>query len=377
MSTRRTAREALSLGLEAASVFLQHSLVQPFRSRPPLPRAMHFISTHRCNARCTMCGIWKEKSQHREEMTTDELDRVFSDRLFSRMEYVGISGGEPFLRDDLVQLSSVVQKRCRSLKRLSLTTNGLLPARIRRILPELVELTRGGGTLLDVSVSVHGMGSLLDAIYGVTGAFEKIQETLSFLDEHRAQRRLTFSINCVLLADNLAVAGELERWAKARSIPISFVAGERRERFFTEGLESAFLGPNGERDLIRFLRQRRDDPQSSASSVSKYRELVAILEGRKKRSLACYYAMGGLLLGHDGSLYYCSHSEEIGNCLDRPAHLLYFDPKNLQYRSAKLLNAECLTCPPYTRTRWEIEKDLPRTLAEAIRKRLRRSARDR
>lgn len=377
MSTRRTARETLSLGLEAASVFLQHNLVQPFRSRPPLPRAMHFISTHRCNARCTMCGIWKEKSDCREEMSTEDLDRVFSDRLFSRMEYVGISGGEPFLRDDLVELSSVVLKRCRSLKRLSLTTNGLLPARIQRFLPELIARTRAGGTLLDVSVSVHGMGEVLDAIYGVTNAFEKIQETLALLAGHRDQRRLTFSINCVLLADNLAVAGELERWAKARSIPVSFVAGERRERFFTDGLESAFLGANGERDLIRFLRERRDDPENSASSVSKYRELVAILEGRKERSLACYYAMGGLLLGHDGSLYYCSHSREIGNCLDRPAHEVYFNPKNLEYRSSKLLSAECLTCPPYTRTRWEIEKDLPRTLAEAIRKRLRRSARDR
>lgn len=377
MSTRRTARETLSLGLEAASVFLQHNLVPPFRSRPPLPRAMHFISTHRCNARCTMCGIWKEKSDCREEMSTEDLDRVFSDRLFSRMEYVGISGGEPFLRDDLVELSSVVLKRCRSLKRLSLTTNGLLPARIQRFLPELIARTRAGGTLLDVSVSVHGMGEVLDAIYGVTNAFEKIQETLALLAGHRDQRRLTFSINCVLLADNLAVAGELERWAKARSIPVSFVAGERRERFFTDGLESAFLGANGERDLIRFLRERRDDPENSASSVSKYRELVAILEGRKERSLACYYAMGGLLLGHDGSLYYCSHSREIGNCLDRPAHEVYFNPKNLEYRSSKLLSAECLTCPPYTRTRWEIEKDLPRTLAEAIRKRLRRSARDR
>jgi MoaA/NifB/PqqE/SkfB family radical SAM enzyme len=240
-----------------------------------------------------------------------------------------------------------------------------------------VELARRGDTLLDVSVSVHGMNEALDAIYGVTGAFEKTQESLSILDEHRARKQLTFSINCVLLADNLAVAGELERWAKARTIPISFVAGERRERFFTAGLESAFLGPNGEQDLIRFLRLRRDDPQNSASTVSKYRELVAILEGRKTRSLACYYAMGGLLLGHDGSLYYCSHSRGIGNCLDRPAHEIYFEPKNLEYRSSKLLNAECLTCPPYTRTRWEIEKDLPRTLVEAVRKRVRRSARDR
>ena len=377
MSSRRTVREAVSLGLEAVSVYLQHNLIEPFRSRPSLPRAMHFISTHRCNARCTMCGIWKDKSNRRKEMSIEDLGRVFSDRLFSRMEYVGVSGGEPFLRDDLVELSSVALKRCRGLKRLSLTTNGLLPERIQRILPDIIELTERGGALLDVSVSVHGMGDFLDAIYGVKEAFKKTQRTLSILEEHRAQGHLSFSINCVLLADNLAAAADLERWAGARSIPISFVVGERRDRFFTDGLESAFLGPDGEGELLRFLRERRDDPHKSASSVTKYRELVAILEGRKKRSLACYYAMGGLLLGHDGSLYYCSHSEEIGNCLDRPACEIYFDPKNLEYRSAKLLNAECLTCPPYTRTRWEIEKDLPRTFAEEFRQWVRRSRTDR
>ena len=331
---------------------------------------MHFISTHRCNARCTMCGIWKEKNSPREEMSADAIDRVLSDRLFSRMEYVGVSGGEPFLRDDLAELTSIVLKRCPSLKRLSLTTNGLLPKRISNVLPEVAELTARAGVLLDISVSVHGMGEMLDGIYGVSGAFTKIERTLSILEEHRNEGRLSFSINCVLLADNIASAENLEQWAGDREIPISFVVGEKRERFFTEGLEPAFLGPDDEKDLLAFLHRLARDPAQSATSANKYRELVAILEGRKTRSLACYYAMGGLLLGHDGCLYYCSHSKEIGNCLDRPAHEIYFESMNLEYRSRELLNAECQTCPPYTRTRWEIEKDLPRTILEMARRRL-------
>jgi MoaA/NifB/PqqE/SkfB family radical SAM enzyme len=375
MSARRTVRETVSLSLEAAAVFLNHNLVEPFRSRPSLPRAMHFISTHRCNARCTMCGIWKEKNSQREEMSADAIDCVLSDRLFSRMEYVGISGGEPFLRDDLVELTGIFLQRCPSLKRLSLTTNGLLPRRIDNVLPEVTRLTARAGVLLDISVSVHGMGEELDGIYGVAGSFDKIERTFSILEEHRNEDRLSFSINCVLLADNIAGAGDLERWADGRGIPINFVVGEQRERFFTEGLEPAFLGPDNENELLTFLHRLALDPRQSASSASKYRELVAILEGRKQRSLACYYAMGGLLLGYDGCLYYCSHSREIGNCLDRPAHQIYFESNNLDYRSRELLNAECRTCPPYTRTRWEIEKDLPRAVAEIVRQNLRRTRR--
>jgi hypothetical protein len=82
--------------------------------------------------------------------------------------------------------------------------------------------------------------------------------------------------------------------------------------------------------------------------------------------------MGGVLLGHDGRLYYCSHSDEIGDCLDRPPAEIYFDPGNLDYRVSALLRAECLHCPPYTRTRWEIEKDLPSMMVDVVRRRMTR-----
>lgn len=373
MTRRRTARETVSLAAEAASVWFRHNLVQPLRAQPALPRAMHFISTHRCNARCVMCGIWKETGAQAQELSPEDLSGVLSDRLFSRMEYVGISGGEPFLRDDLVELSAVFFERCRAVKRLSLTTNGLLTRRMRAVLPQIAARARSAGALLDLSVSVHGIGDSLDGIYGVEGAFAKIERTIEVLEELRRGGQLSFSMNCVLLSENLADADELRSWAASRGIPLSFVIGEHRLRFRTEGLDDAFVSPNGQKELIDFLSNLAEDRSQSAVSAGKYREIVAMLEGRKTRSLSCYYAMGGLLLGHDGALYYCSHSQEIGNCLDRPPLEIYYNPGNLDYRRNTLLGIECRHCPPYTRTRWEIQKDLPRTLAEIVRQKLTRS----
>ena len=370
MSRRRSARETISLAAEAASVWFRHNLVEPLRSQPWLPRAMDFISTHRCNARCVMCGIWKETGTRAEELSPEALSEILGDRLFSCMEFVGISGGEPFLRDDLADLSAVFLERCRTVKRLSLTTNGLLTERLRTVLPEIADRALSAGALLDVSVSVHGMGETLAGIYGVAGAFEKIERTIGVLEELRDEEQLSFSMNCVLLSENLTSAGELRKWAQGRGIPISFVVGERRRRFRTEGLDGAFVDPDGQKPLIDFLRSLVEDPSQSAASAGKYRELVGMLDGRKTRSLACHYAMGGLLLGHDGRLYYCSHSKEIGSCLDRPPEEIYYDPSNLLYRTRDLLQTECRHCPPYTRTRWEIEKDLPRTIMEMTRHRL-------
>ena len=368
MTTGRRLPELLSLGVEALGVYLQYALIEPLRRTPPPPKAMHYLSTHRCNARCVMCGIWKEGDTSAEDLQPEELARILEDPLFSRMEYVGVSGGEPLLRNDLVPLVSAFLERCPRLKRLSLTTNGLLPRRAETLLPALAGRVRDAGVLLDVCVSVHGVGPALSEIYGVPGAFSKIERTVALLGELRSGGMLTFSFNCVLLAGNLGNARELADWARQRGIPISYVVGEQRERFRTGGLEGAFVEEGRQDELLAFLRSVADDPAQGAPSAVRYRELAEVLEGRRTRSLSCYYAMGGLLLGHDGTLFYCPHSRAAGSVRQRPPREIYLDPENLAYRRAALLEDRCLRCPPYTRTRWEIEKDLPRMVAASLRR---------
>ncbi len=367
---RRSLPETAGLATEALAVYLQHALIEPFRGAPSLPRAMHYLSTHRCNARCIMCGIWKEGDTSNEDLSPEELAVALSDPLFSRMEYVGMSGGEPLLRHDLVELASAFLEGCRHLKRFSLTTNGLIPQRAESLLPAVADRAGNAGVLFDVCVSVHGTGETLSEIYGVPRAFEKMRRTVEILEALRGEERLSFSFNCVLLAENLDNVRELTRWAGERDIPVSFVVGEQRERFRTGGLENAFVGTGRRKDLISFLRSVADDPAQGAPSAVKYRELADVLEGRRTRRLSCYYAMGGLLLGHDGTLYYCPHSKAIGTVRQRPPREIFYDPVNLDYRRTALLKNRCLTCPPYTRTRWEIEKDLPRMVLASARRRV-------
>jgi len=58
----------------------------------------------------------------------------------------------------------------------------------------------------------------------------------------------------------------------------------------------------------------------------------------------------------------------VAGLQERPPREIYLDPENLAYRRAALLEDRCLRCPPYTRTRWEIEKDLPRMVAASLRR---------
>ena len=74
-----------------------------------------------CNSKCTMCNIWKNKQG--KEVTYNDLKVIFSDSLYSNVTGVGITGGEPTLREDLVELYKAGIDFLPNLKYLSIITN--------------------------------------------------------------------------------------------------------------------------------------------------------------------------------------------------------------------------------------------------------------
>ncbi len=140
----------LALLPELIANWTRYNLLQPLRGKPFQPRMLHLIPTHRCNARCVMCGLWQDRASAESELNTEQWRRLLSDRLFDKLAYVGISGGEPFLRRDLLELVSIFVENNRGLKRVSLTTNGLLTERADRQLEMICRLLQHRGVLLDV-----------------------------------------------------------------------------------------------------------------------------------------------------------------------------------------------------------------------------------
>lgn len=67
------------------------------------------IVTYRCNARCQMCNTWKYPSRGEEEIGVEVYEKL------PFMETVNVTGGEPFLRDDLNEIISLLKKKPRGL----------------------------------------------------------------------------------------------------------------------------------------------------------------------------------------------------------------------------------------------------------------------
>jgi len=77
------------------------------------------ITTYRCNSKCQMCYIWKNPTLPKEEISTTILSK-----LPNGFDNVNITGGEPTLRDDLLEICDVLNPKAKTLE---ISTNGLKP----------------------------------------------------------------------------------------------------------------------------------------------------------------------------------------------------------------------------------------------------------
>ena len=90
---------------------------------------MRLAVTDKCNLRCFYCmpanGLnWIEK---KELMTYDEMLRISSLLISMGIEKIRITGGEPFVRKDLMQFLTALSA-IKGFQQLNITTNGILTA---------------------------------------------------------------------------------------------------------------------------------------------------------------------------------------------------------------------------------------------------------
>ena len=357
-----------SLG-ETGRAYAKYNWLQPLVARPFLPTTLVLYVTYRCNSRCLMCGIW----QHRRvddtsgELTAQELEQILADRLFADVRHLNINGGEPSLRVDLPDLVRVAINQLPRLQWITMSSNGLLTERLIPHIELIGQICSEENVLFSLGISFHGLAHVSDRVFGTDGAFARQLETLAALQEMAFDDRHRVSLNCVISSANVANLQELRSWAQESGLALSFALGEVRDRFLNlEKADQISIDPGHMELLIRFLRDLAREKALLNPSAYRYHHLAKMLQLGQKRTMACHYAMGGVILGSEGELYYCPHSRRLGQCRHRPAYDTYYDRKNLSYRTSQLLKGECLHCPPYTFNRLEFAKDLLKYLKFVI-----------
>ena len=162
------------------------------------PSYLIFFVTSKCNSRCKMCFYWKniDNFKKNEELTVEEIKKI--SKGFGHLQYLTISGGEPFLKEDLQGIVEAFVKQ-NSTQFVSVPTNGLLPEKIAEVSEEM--FNKCPEAFFRIALSIDGIGKDHDKIRGVRGNFEKVKRTYNLLNDLRKNYN-NFNIDATTVYSN-------------------------------------------------------------------------------------------------------------------------------------------------------------------------------
>lgn len=126
--------------------------------------------TYRCNSRCRMCNIWKNNN-HSNELTPEDYMK-----LPSGLSDINITGGEPFLKNDLYEIVKTIKQKCVNAN-IIISSNGFEPELIVFAMKKILKLD----SKIGVAISIDGIGQKHDDIRGFKNGYKKATFTIKQL----------------------------------------------------------------------------------------------------------------------------------------------------------------------------------------------------
>ncbi len=159
----------------------------------PAPRIIAYTVTWRCNAACDMCGIKnvdRNAKDKKQELSVGDVHKIFKDPLLRKLDLIRFTGGEPFLKEEFIDIVDEIIKNTRT-KIYYITTNGFYSEKIFDLVRRLAPKTNN----LVIQVSLDAPGEIHDNIRKVPHLYEKVMHTLEGLKILRNKYKFSFGVN--------------------------------------------------------------------------------------------------------------------------------------------------------------------------------------
>lgn len=301
----------------------------PFRHIPAVfrkaqPLHITFFVTRRCNARCPFCFYLKAADAPvgpSTELTLDEIRKI--SRSLNNLLWVAFSGGEIFLRDDIVEISRIFYKNNRPAIMLY-PTNGMLPELIRERTEEILRICVK--SVIAVKLSIDGLGTAHDSLRNTPGSFENTMRTYRLLEELISiYPHFELGVNTVFCAENQdnmdAIIDYVSGLRNVKTHTISLIRGNLADERFKDIDPQKYAAVidkleknlrTGRATTYRFWGARIKAAQDILQRRFIYRTLQ-----EKKRLIPCYAGRLNIVLTENGEVYPCELlTNSFGNVRD-------------------------------------------------------------
>lgn len=278
----------------------------------PLPSNLTFSVSYRCNSRCVTCNVWRKRVA---DFSLEEYERTFA-KLGRSLRWVTFSGGEPFLRPDLIDIVLACYRTCRP-NIINIPTNGLLVDRVAKGVERLAR--EAPQSKIVINLSLDGVGEEHDAIRGVPGNYAKLRESYAALRAIAAPN-LTVGIHTVISRHNIARFSHIRDHVRGELAPDSFITelAEERVELDTIGLD---ITPPLEQygAVVDQLSADIDaEPASGVAAIAQafrqhYYQVARRTLSEQRQILPCYAGVASGHIAPNGDVWTCCiRAEPIG-----------------------------------------------------------------
>lgn len=288
------------------------------------PVHLTFFITKRCNARCPFCFYLKNndfQNQNESELTLDEIEKISNS--INNLLWLAFSGGEIYLRKDLVEISEIFYKRNKPVFMLY-PTNGLMPKLIKERTEEI--LKRCKNSVIAVKLSIDDLYEDHDKIRDTPGSFNKTIKTYQLLSELlNKYENFELGVNTVFCANNQDnmhnIINYVSELKHIKTHTISLVRGNLSQQEYKnvdlKKYHAAinFLANNTKQkqeNLYRFKGARLKSAQDIIQ-----RRLIHQTMQENTRQIPCYAGTTNLVLSETGEIFPCEiRADSFGNIRD-------------------------------------------------------------
>lgn len=159
-----------------------------------LPMNYTISVSYKCPSKCKTCNVWKKKA---DDLTLEEWTKV-AKSIGKSPYWMTFSGGEPFMRPDIVELVTMFYKNC-SPKIINIPTNGILWQNVTQKAPQIAKNCPNADVVINLSLDQCGIKH--EQIRGVPKNWELSMKTWEGLKKAKKEmklKNLTLGIHTVI-----------------------------------------------------------------------------------------------------------------------------------------------------------------------------------
>ena len=284
-----------------------------------LPIHLILEVTSACNAKCVTCFNWQKTDYKTEKrLSLGQLEKI--SKSLDSLLWFSLTGGEPFLREDLIGLITIFIKNNKP-EHITIPTNCLLPDKIVSACEKILKIYKKNFV---ITLSLDGVGELHDKIRGVKGNFGKLLETHQKLKElQKRHPNLHIGINTVIMNLNQDHIQEIYTYVKnnlkVESHTFEIIRGcSRDSKIKAPSIE--FYKKNKERfkKIMKGYSYYRFSPVAKFLKAAKlyYHDLSYDTLLSKKQIIPCFAGILSAVIDVEGNVYPCELYKKFGNLRD-------------------------------------------------------------